>query len=64
MNAIYWISTSLVSIILSLSSYTYICHKGTIDGIKNLGFPDFFRIELAVLKILAVLVLMIPNIPV
>jgi len=38
--------------------------KAMIEGIEKLGFPNFFRVELAVLKIIAVLVLLIPQIPV
>lgn len=63
MNLIYWISTSLVSIMLGLSAYTYIFSKATIEGIRELGFPDFFRIELAVLKVIALFILMIPAVP-
>ncbi len=64
MKTIYWISTALVSIMLLWSAYTYFFHKATIDGVKELGFPDFFRIQLAVLKIIAVLILLIPQIPI
>lgn len=63
MTAIYWTSTVLVSIMLSLSSYTYIFHSATIDGVRELGFPDFFRVQLAVLKVLAVLLLVVPQVP-
>jgi len=35
----------------------------TIDGIKELGFPSFFRVQLAILKILAVVVLIVPIVP-
>lgn len=63
MKTIYWATTSLVSIAVLLSAFTYIFHKGTIDGIRELGFPDFFRIQLAILKIIAVIVLLIPQMP-
>lgn len=46
-----------------ISAYTYIFHKATIDGVKALGFPDYFRIELAILKIIAVMALLIPQMP-
>ena len=60
MKIIYWSSTVIVSVFLLLSSYSYIFSKSTIDGIKELGFPDFFRIELAVLKFIAAILLIIP----
>ncbi|GAA3612224.1 DoxX family protein [Flavivirga amylovorans] len=64
MNIIYWTSTSLVSLMLILSSYTYLFNKSTIEGIRELGFPDFFRIELAILKIVGVIILLLPSIPI
>ena len=63
MKTIYWTSTLLVCIMLLWSAYTYFFHKATIDGVKALGFPDFFRIQLAVLKIIAVAVLLVPQVP-
>ena len=64
MKAIYWTSTLLVSIMLLWSAYTYFFHKATIDGVKALGFPDFFRVQLAALKIIAVAALLVPQVPV
>lgn len=48
---------------LVVSSLSYFFHKATIEGVRELGFPDFFRIELAVLKLLAVAILLIPVVP-
>ncbi len=48
---------------LVLSGGAYLFHQGTIEGVRELGFPDFFRIQLAVLKLLAAPVLLIPQIP-
>jgi hypothetical protein len=62
-STIYWISTVLISVFLSLSAYSYIFSESTILGFKDLGFPDFFRIELAVLKILAAIIILLPFIP-
>lgn len=60
MKAIYWSSTLIISAFLFISSYSYVFSKSTIQGIKALGFPDFFRIELAILKLLAAIILLIP----
>lgn len=64
MKWIYWLSTILLSTFLLWSSYTYLFSKQTISGIKDLGFPDFFRIELAILKLLAIVILLMPQIPI
>lgn len=34
-----------------------------IDGMRHLGFPDFFRIELGVAKVLGGIALMLPMVP-
>lgn len=60
----YWISTLLIGLVLSLSAASYLFHGPTIQGVRELGFPDFFRIELALLKIIAVIVLLLPSIPI
>ena len=63
MKNIYWISTGIVSLFLLWSSYTYLFNKATIEGIKALGFPNHFRMQLAILKIIAVIILLTPQIP-
>lgn len=64
MKTVYWVSTGLLGIFLLWSAFSYFFHKPTIDGLKSLGFPDFFRIELGILKLLAVGALTLPFIPV
>lgn len=64
MQTIYWTSTSLVAAMLLWSAYTYLFSQAAIDGVRALGFPDFFRLQLAVLKIIAVIVLLTPQIPI
>ncbi len=64
MKSIYWTTTILLSVFLLWSAWSYLFSKPTIEGIKELGFPDHFRTQLAVLKIIAVAVILIPNVPV
>ena len=63
MNAIYWSSTALVSAMVLLSAFTYFFHEPTIKGVRALGFPDFFRIQLAILKLIGATVLLLPHVP-
>lgn len=58
----YWISTSLIAIILVWSAYTYCFSDAAITGFRELGFPDFFRHQLIILKLIAVPVLLLPAI--
>lgn len=60
---LYWISTGLVCAMLAASALAYVFHGPTIEGMRELGFPNHFRIELAVLKLLAVPVLLLPQVP-
>lgn len=62
-NLTYWISTVFVSVFLLISSYTYFFSSNTINGLKSLGFPDFFRIQLGVLKFIAAIVIVFPSFP-
>lgn len=63
MKTIYWSTTVLLSLFLLWSTWSYLFSKPTIDGVRELGFPDFFRMQLAVLKLIAVIVLLLPQIP-
>lgn len=63
MRTLYWTSTLLVALFLLWSAYTYLLSKNTIAGIRELGFPDYFRIQLALLKIIAVFLILVPQIP-
>ena len=63
MQSIYWISTSVVSVFLILSAYSYLFSKSTIEGIQELGLPSYLRIEFAVLKVIAAVLLLIPQLP-
>ncbi len=60
---IYWISTSFFCAFLSLTSISYFTDPKFVGIYKHLGFPQYFRVELGIAKILGVLVLLIPQIP-
>lgn len=64
MKMAYWISTLIVCAFLLFSAYTYLFHEPTINGVKALGFPAFFITQLAVLKIAALVILLLPNLPI
>ncbi len=59
----YWISTILLALMLVLSSGSYLFSNSAIEGVRTLGFPDYFRIQLAVLKIIAAVILIVPTMP-
>ena len=63
MKTIYWTSTTLVAVMVLVSAFTYFFHQPTIKGVRELGFPDFFRIQLAILKVIGAVALLAPYAP-
>ncbi len=59
---IYWASTGLISAMMLMSGSMYFTEDVKLEMAK-IGFPDFFRVELGVAKILGVLALLLPMIP-
>ncbi len=60
---IYWVSTAIISLMMLFSAYSYIANEQMKGAFVHLGFPSYFRIELAVAKILGVIVLLLPFVP-
>jgi len=60
---IYWSATTFLSAFMLFSAYSYLTNPGMKAAFVHLGFPNFFREELAVAKILGVIALMVPVIP-
>lgn len=60
----YWTTTTLIALLLLASAGSYMFSDATIQGIAELGFPPFFRIQLAVLKLIAAVVLVLPQAPI
>lgn len=59
-NIIYWISTGLFAVMMSLSAIMYFISPEVKANFDKLGFQDAFRIELGVAKLLGALVLILP----
>lgn len=59
----YWVSTSLVSLGMILSFFNYLFNPIMVAGYEHIGFPDWFRVELGIAKLLGGLALIIPAVP-
>jgi len=59
----FWISTSLVVIGMVMSFFNYLFNPVMVDAYAHIGFPDWFRVELGIAKLLGALALAIPTIP-
>ena len=60
---IYWGSTAIISILMLFGAYSYYTSPLAITGMAKLGFPDYFRIELATAKLLGAITLILPWTP-
>ncbi len=60
---IFWVSTTFIflfeGVMPALTSHMELA----VQSIRHLGFPDYFRVELTIFKVLGALVLMIPQTP-
>lgn len=58
-KALYWTTTASISLFMLFSAW----YTGThVVEFKNLGFPNYFRIELTVAKIIGAVVILIPQV--
>ncbi len=62
-KTIYWVTTVLAMLTGATSAFMYFTSPKFIEGYRHLGFPDYFRMELGMAKILGMLVLLIPAVP-
>ena len=60
---IYWGTTGLVSAMMLFSAFGYLTNPQMMEAFVHLGFPSYFRIELAVFKMIGAVVLLLPMIP-
>ncbi|MDB5133798.1 MAG: DoxX-like family protein [Mucilaginibacter sp.] len=56
----YWATTSLVAIMMAYSSYAYLTQDAMLQAFHHLGYPDYFRVELAIAKLIGAVLLIAP----
>ena len=59
-KTVYWITTIIVALMMTYSAYAYLTQDAMRQAFHHLGFPDYFRIELAIAKLAGALVLVAP----
>lgn len=57
---VYWVTTSIVGMMMVFSTYTYFTAPVMAEAFHHLGYPDHFRIELAVAKFIGAILLVTP----
>lgn len=60
---IYWSTTGIISAMMLFSAYGYFTNPDMKNAFIHLGFPDYFRMELGVAKILGITALLLPMVP-
>jgi len=57
---VYWTATGALSMMMAFSAFAYLTQDEIKQAFLQLGFPGFFRIELAIAKLIGVAVLVLP----
>lgn len=57
---IFYATTIVVSGMMLFSAYMYLTNPAMTEAFHHIGFPDFFRVELAIAKILGAIALLVP----
>lgn len=60
---LFWFTTTLIFLMEGVMPALTSNSELAIEGIRHLGFPDYFRVELTVFKVLGALVLILPQAP-
>ena len=56
----FWTVTTLLCLQIGFTAYAQLCLPQVAEAFANLGFPDYFRVELAWAKLLGVVLLLAP----
>ena len=59
----FWVPTALLCVVLAFNVYAQLALQVAADNFARMGFPPYFRVELAVAKACAVVVLLLPVVP-
>lgn len=62
-NIMYWAVTALVALQLAMAGIMYFTDPEVATGFAHLGFPDYFRQELGIAKLIAAVVIILPMVP-
>lgn len=57
---IYWITTGIIAFMMTYSAYAYLTDGALDQAFQHLGYPSYFRIELAIAKLIGVVLLLAP----
>jgi len=56
----YWTATVIIALMMVFTAYSYFTSPQIAQAFQHLGFPDYFRVELAIAKLIGAIVLLAP----
>lgn len=59
---IYWITTAIIALMMTYSAYAYLTQTQMDQAFQHIGYPAYFRVELAIAKLIGVLLLLLPQV--
>ena len=57
----FWLTTTLFCAAMAVSAVLYLTNAGFKERFAHLGFPSYFRVELAIFKLAGVFALLLPD---
>ncbi len=57
---VYWTTTIIVALMMTYSTYAYLTKAAVEQAFQHLGYPGYFRVELAVAKLAGAILLLAP----
>jgi len=60
LTIIYWTATALFSLQMGFTAYAQLVFPQVADAFAHLGFPEYFRVELSLAKLLGIALLLAP----
>ena len=56
----YWVTTAILAVMMSYSAYLYLTAPALEQAFQHLGYPDYFRVQLAIAKLIGAVLLLVP----
>ena len=56
----YWVTTVIIAVMMTYSAYAYLTQDAMLQAFHHLGYPDYFRVELAIGKLIGAVLLVLP----
>jgi uncharacterized membrane protein YphA (DoxX/SURF4 family) len=56
----YWAATTIIGLMMVFSAYAYLTDPTMEQGFSHMGYPSYFRVELAIAKLIGAILLLAP----